>query len=263
MIILHNLSGQLGNRLMRLNNALQLSKEKQLNIRNIGKDKVLNEIDEYFDFNLTPYENKPGQDLNITDMGDLFFTNKYDPRNFLKIKDKYQINLDNTKTNIGIHIRYEPIKWQHFNDETTLKNYYLSAIKYCVENIQNPHFIIFGANSPNQFRVHTDKAETTAFLSKFKFYQEMLNYFKQNNISYDLSITIKNPNQIYLKDFIQMTNCDVLISSHSTFCITAGFIGKHKKIIHANHVLDFFKNDKFWKEIRVGGNQYYKLWKSF
>ena len=58
-----------------------------------------------------------------------------------------------------------------------------------------------------------------------------------------------------------MTECDSIISSPSTFCICAGFIGKNKYIIHsakwAKDRAD--KRDKFWSGILQGGNFNYPI----
>ena len=67
----------------------------------------------------------------------------------------------------------------------------------------------------------------------------------------------------YIKDFSNMSECDYIISSPSTFCISAGFIGKKKKIIHSKGwVMDRVeKEDKFWVDLYSGGSDDYKLWR--
>ena len=69
--------------------------------------------------------------------------------------------------------------------------------------------------------------------------------------------------EIYINDFSFMSECDYIISSPSTFCISAGFIGKKKKIIHsAEWVTDRAnKDDKFWADLLDGGNDDYSIWK--
>ena len=60
-----------------------------------------------------------------------------------------------------------------------------------------------------------------------------------------------------------MTECEYIISSPSTFCMTAGFIGKKKRIIHSEQwLLDRINHeDKFWIDLCNGGNRDYKIWK--
>ena len=67
----------------------------------------------------------------------------------------------------------------------------------------------------------------------------------------------------YINDFSTMTESDYLISSPSTFAISAGFIGKKKKIIHSQEWVEYRVEaaDKFWCDLYTGGNEDYKLWK--
>lgn len=67
----------------------------------------------------------------------------------------------------------------------------------------------------------------------------------------------------YLDDFSKMSECEYIISSPSTFCICAGFIGKEKKIIHSKNWVQgrMNENDKFWIDLYHGGNKDYKIWK--
>ena len=67
----------------------------------------------------------------------------------------------------------------------------------------------------------------------------------------------------YINDFSFMSECDYIISSPSTFCICAGFIGKQKKIIHSKNWVEdrASKNDKFWVDLLNGGNEDYSIWR--
>jgi len=61
------------------------------------------------------------------------------------------------------------------------------------------------------------------------------------------------------RDFLDMANSDVLISSPSTFSIWAGILGKRKKVIHSKTWVDYRakENDIFWINLQKGGNEYY------
>tara|TARA_R110000744_G_scaffold157499_1_gene273320 strand:- start:11 stop:745 length:735 start_codon:yes stop_codon:yes gene_type:complete len=67
----------------------------------------------------------------------------------------------------------------------------------------------------------------------------------------------------YIDDFAEMSECDYIISSPSTFCISAGFVGKNKKIIHSHAWVKSRTelNDTFWKDLLHGGNKDYSIWK--
>ena len=100
MIQVNNLSGQLGNRLMRLNNGLQLSKKHSKTVKLKGRDAVTNDVFKYFDFNLGSYPNKGSNILIETgDMGRLFYKNKYDPKDLIKLKSQYKYKF-NTRISI-------------------------------------------------------------------------------------------------------------------------------------------------------------------
>ena len=267
MIIVNNLSGQLGNRLIRFNNALQLSKKREMNVKLMGKDALTKDIEKYFVFEMGKYLPKKGNNVVIQKLGDLFFGYMfYDPKSLIKINPKYKKTLSkqNNRINIGVHIRYHPIEnsLSFTRNEKILEEYYINSIKCCLEEFENPHFIIFGATSSNQFPWDKGSA-AKAFITKYKFYNNLIKYLKDNKISFSYSITINDNKKSFMEDFLQMCDCDVLISSHSTFSICAGYLCKTKKIIHSKKFMDIFleKKDKFWVDLNNGGSEYYKLWK--
>ena len=67
----------------------------------------------------------------------------------------------------------------------------------------------------------------------------------------------------YAQDFSIMSECDYIISSPSTYAISAGFIGKQKKIIHSKKWIEsrVQLQDKFWCDLYDGGNEDYKAWR--
>ena len=79
-----------------------------------------------------------------------------------------------------------------------------------------------------------------------------------NNLKYCYG-NIKQP---FIFDFYRMTQCDILISSPSTFSIWAGVLGKNKKCIHSKRWVNqqSEKNDKFWIDIQKNNSRYYNLW---
>ena len=221
-------------------------------------------------------------------LGELFYyCNKIDPRMFLQLKDEYKIKLDGDKKNIAIHLRKScncpygkrPImngklhcKCPGISKRKIVKNncfydydYIVNSIKYCLDNFDNCHFIIFGVKNCNQFTASAS-GEKNLIMSNFKLYDDVLCYFGQNNhLSYELSITQNDDEKPYIYDFSQMSECDVIISSPSTFCFGASIMGKKNKfIIHNEKLFKELKkiNDKgdtFWFETYQGGNDYYKV----
>ena len=111
-----------------------------------------------------------------------------------------------------------------------------------------------------------DEAETYILFTddeKLPSYMSVLKHLRDNNKN-----VMKGDNtpdrRYFVPDFVRMCNCDFIISSPSTFNICAGFIGKHKKIIHSNKWIQSRVNedDMFWVGLNNGGNADYHIWKS-
>jgi hypothetical protein len=182
-------------------------------------------------------------------LGDTFFDYCFtNPNNFIKIKSIYsQSNIPQGKEvlNIGLHFRGgDFFSWDL---QAVLKSdYYIEALKFCL------------ATYPTQkiyLHIFTDDEEFEAYIKTREFIETLPvagiipgNYWAE---------------PIY--DLYQMSQCDILISSPSTFSIWGGILGQPKKIIHSQNWLDYItaKNDKFWCQLLAGGNEYYNLWKTF
>ena len=91
-------------------------------------------------------------------------------------------------------------------------------------------------------------------------YIKILKYLKEKGIEFKIGDTKKEA--IY--DFQTMTECDIIVSSPSTFSIWAGILGKkRKKIIHSDKWINtrIENNDKFWIDLNNTDNEIYKLWR--
>ena len=279
---INKFEGQLGNQLLAYNNLCQLSypdgnvsitenseipkyfknintfsgKKKGLEINGkiIRKCKKYNKIDIIL---IPPY------------LGESFFyLTEKNPNIFLELKDGYKVKIDNNKTNISIHLRmpsntttdsYKAKKHAYFRNTEYIKR----AIILCLEKFDNCNFIIFGAPTSEHFSIQLER-EVYRTMDNFHVYSEILNYLKSNNIPWEHSITMKDPNKSYIYDFSQMSECDVIIANPSTFNICATFLGKkNKKVIYLKEFLDIASkhNDLFWVDLKKGGNEFYNIWK--
>lgn len=65
-----------------------------------------------------------------------------------------------------------------------------------------------------------------------------------------------------ITDFHNLSVCDYIVSSPSTFCIWAGILGEGTKIIHSEEWIEsqVHENSKFWQQLWSGGSNYYRLW---
>lgn len=182
-------------------------------------------------------------------LGEVFFDYLfYSPNEFIKVKDQYKGNFTFNSSNrvvVGVHFR--GTDFPDWNEHAALKfPYYRDAINYCLDCFknENPVFVLF-----------TDDPKYPTFLETISFLQAL------EKIEFYLGDAANLP--IY--DFYLLSQCDVLISSPSTFAIFAGILGKQKKIIHAKNWLDYAvdHDDTFWVKLKDTTNPYYTLWKTF
>ncbi|MCL4439336.1 MAG: alpha-1,2-fucosyltransferase [Firmicutes bacterium] len=182
-------------------------------------------------------------------LGEVFFDYLfYAPGDFVKVKMQYNVNFNfdfHNKVVIGIHFR--GTDFPEWNEHAALKfPYYRDAVLYCLEFFrdENPVFILF--TDDNNYPAFT---ETVSFLKSL----------------HDAEFYFGDPAGKPISDFCLMTQCDVLISSPSTFAIFAGCLGKPKKIIHDNSWLNcnYENADTFWIKLKYTDNPHYSLWKTF
>ena len=171
-------------------------------------------------------------------LGEVFFEwNTIPTRDIFKIKIKNDV-AENT---VAVHFR--GTDFHEWNNKAILDgNYYIEAIESIKNDIDN--IILF-----------TDDKTLPSFNS-------VKMYLEEEKIQYKLGENTSDRSK-YSFDFNTMTECDYIISSPSTFCICAGFIGKKKKIIHNKKWLDnrINANDKFWIDLYNGGNKDYNIWR--
>ena len=98
----------------------------------------------------------------------------------------------------------------------------------------------------------------------FKSFKLTLRYLKEKKINFKLG----NINS-YIYDFGILSECDILINSSSTFCISAGFLGKKNKIIiHSKKWIQRNIDHLPWNNkgnsiFHVGNIQMKEYWKTY
>ena len=205
-------------------------------------------------------------------LGELFFQyNADNPNKMFQLKEHYNLekSMRTDVINIGVHIR-DMGGWnkRHEGVSDLKPSYYINAIKYCVEHCEELYsvrenavkllFIIIGATSNSQSSIG-EKCD----VSSYPPYVATEKYLKDNGLMYEYGITTQYPDSSYIYDWSQLSNCDVIISSAGTFAISAGILGRSKKIIHSKEWVEYAANkkDTFWKDLYEGGNEYYRCWK--
>ena len=171
-------------------------------------------------------------------LGELFFEwNVVPTRSIFKIKTKKDVR------GIGVAVHFRGTDFHEWNNKAVLsEKYYIEAIESIKNRVSN--IILF-----------TDDDTLPAFSS-------VKNYLQKEKISYSLGENTSDRRK-YSYDFSTMCECDYIISSPSTFCICAGFIGKEKRIIHNKEWVEsrVSLNDKFWLDLYNGGNKDYNIWR--
>lgn len=169
-------------------------------------------------------------------LGKHFYDFEYDTRKIFKLKN----DINHTGDNIAVHFRGTDFaSWE--SKAVLSSDYYIDSIDYCIKDHPDHTFILF-----------TDDKTLPS-------YGRVINHLKTNNIKF----VEGQKDKPFINDFIRMTHCDVIISTPSTFAICAGFINRHKKIIHSKNWLDYrlSQNDGFWSDLYHSGNDNYKLHK--
>jgi len=189
--------------------------------------------------------------LEDASLFELFF--KFNSRSTFSLFKQLKPNTEIDKIRIGVHFRGKDFKiW----DPKCLldASYYINAIKFVIEEVKENF----------ELTLYYDDIRLDSFKSVIKWLDE-------NKIEYSRGeITDRfNSSNWGQGDFFNLSQCDYMISTPSTFCITAAMCGrKNKKIIHSKDFMinyklktDYFR-DIFWKILyETGGNDDYKLYK--
>ena len=174
-----------------------------------------------------------------------FFHDFSDMSTFEIFKFKNNI-VNNNKIKVGVHFRGKDF---YLWDPNAIlpTEYYIESIQFVIKEISTD-FVI---------KIYTDDLN-------LKSYKDTIEWLNHNQIKYKLGDTNN-----HLEDFKDLSNCDYIISSPSTFCITASLCGnQNKKIIHSEKFVygykfnsDYFR-DVFWKNLYNNmENKNYKIYK--
>uniref|UniRef100_A0AB39J935 Glycosyltransferase n=1 Tax=Florenciella sp. virus SA2 TaxID=3240092 RepID=A0AB39J935_9VIRU len=157
-------------------------------------------------------------------------TNK-DPRCFLELKDEFKPKLKENILHIGLHFRGGDKNRVDNGREIHKFGYYKDSIDFVINNLIDKEYI---------FILCTDDI-------KFVSFKNTINYLKEKKYKFMLGPATQNVNKHYIYDFAILSYCDILINNSSTFCVTAGFLGKKDKyIIHSKNWIEKNKKHEPW-----------------
>jgi hypothetical protein len=160
--------------------------------------------------------------LSICDYDLLFKFNDLSTFDIFRLKNP--ISVDNTT---GIHIRCDEF-WRFFCNRYSLSpikpdyQYYKKAIEYICENKVSQKFSVF-----------TDNPKDSTYQLVKKFLSDIgANYSDGQDVhspltSYDKFQVLSS----WINDFKELSECETIISTPSSFCISASFMGKRNKTI--------------------------------
>jgi len=252
MILLEDFSGRFGNKFLSYNNVRQIAHlfnqkwcvpfwEGDLIFERPNRQLANNSIRlTQEDLMLSDYEIQKILDANdvIIDpraLGSIFFRFiNLNPRQFVTKIFK------NRHNQVGIHFRgTDFFRW---NPKSILdSDYYLDSIKLCLDSFDELEFVLF-----------TDDHNLESL-------KTVLSFLKSNNIKHRMGLSQITGN--FLDDFIDLASSDTIISSPSTFAISAGMIG-NSRIIHSKKWIEhrISENDKFWVDLQSTGTTFYSIW---
>ena len=175
-------------------------------------------------------------------LGEVFFdicSEKAPVEDFLIEKTK----VENTA---GIHFR--GTDFASWNPKAILpSNYYINAIEWICNQ----------PDQPKEYVIFTDDKSLISI-------KDVITYLDKSNLKWSFSPNFTDENKTcnFMKDFIKLSKSKFIISSPSTFSISAGIIS-NAKIIHSKEWIDSRNNvnDKFWVELYKGGNACYSIYK--
>ena len=173
-------------------------------------------------------------------LGEKFF--EKNPLNSVKT---FQLNSQSELIEKKCSIHFRGTDFHTWNPDSILPHeYYISAIEEISGEVDN-------------FVLLTDDQNLES-------YKKTLEFLESRKICYSKGENTSDRER-FKTDFVTMCGSDFIISSPSTFCISAGFSHKRKKIIHSKSWITsrILQRDNFWVNLWEGGNDNYKIWKTF
>lgn len=176
-------------------------------------------------------------------LGEYFHDIKIDINNYIDFKEEFKNSrLNELNHNVAVHFR--GTDFHQWNSKSILDSkYYIDSIKEVLK-----------FSSKSVFILYTDD-------DKLDSYANVVMFLNDNDMPYILG----RKSEHFMLDFYEMSRCDIIISSPSTFCIWAGILGKpNKKIIHSKEWLNYRieNNDEFWVRLVNDNSLTYNLYKA-
>lgn len=175
-------------------------------------------------------------------LGYTFDTLYEDPNNFLKIKKEFKNPYFDYNNHFVVAMHFRGTDFAEWNPMACLDaEYYIRAIDYCINKYGSKELV---------FSLFTDDLTIDS-------YKETVDYLRKNNCVFHEG----DPQRNLGEECYNISFSDVVVSSPSTFAITASMLGKRKTIIHSQKWCDYSvkRNDIVWVQMMKNKCDYYKI----
>ena len=175
-------------------------------------------------------------------LGYTFNTLYEDPNCFLKIKKQFQNPYFEYENHFVVAMHFRGTDFAEWNPIACLAaEYYIRAAEYCVKKYGDRRII---------FSLFTDDLTIES-------YRRTIDYLKENDYFFNEG----NPQRNLGEECYNISISDIVVSSPSTFAITASMLGKKKTIIHSKEWCDYSikRNDTVWVEMLKNKSDYYQI----
>lgn len=211
--------------------------------RIFGKKKIsINNIKKMGLENFNNYLEKTNKTIVLVPpiLGYTFETLYEDPNKFLKIKQELQKPYFNYEDYFVIAMHFRGTDFAEWNPMACLDaEYYINAIKHCMDKYKDRKLM---------FSLFTDDLTIES-------YKKTIEYLNDHSCTFHAG----DPNRNLGEECYNISISDVVVSSPSTFAITASLIGKKKSIIHSKKWCDYSveRNDAVWVQMMKNQCKYY------
>lgn len=220
---------------------LALSKKWRVNLKyieNIGVDAFIGEAIN---------KNREGYSIVLEPplLGHLFEFMEDNPARFLKIKEKYTQEICNTDNRVEVGLHFRGTDFKEWNSVASLTpEYYQDAIELLMKELSED---LRGVN----WKLFTDDNDFPAYRDTVKYLQKK-----------GADVLLGDANRSMIADFYQLSQCEYIISSPSTFAIVAAIIGKeNKKIIQSKRWVEYCvqNGEEFWTKMKKNQVPWYSV----
>lgn len=220
---------------------LLLSKKWQINLKyieNIGVDAFIEEA---------VNKNREGYAIVLEPplLGHLFEFQEDNPARFLRIKEKYALKICNTDNKIMVGLHFRGTDFKAWNSVASLSaEYYLDAIELLMKELsEDPRGVCW--------KLFTDDNDFPAYCATVKYLQEK-----------GADLVRGDAERSMIDDFYQLSQCDYIVSSPSTYAIVAAIMGKeNKKVIQNKQWVEYCvqKGEVFWRKMKENEIPWYQV----